>query len=62
MARHQTAGRGRLDRHWVAPPGANLLVSLLFRDVPEHPHELTQRVALGRGAGVRRRSPAWRRR
>lgn len=46
MARHQTAGRGRLDRQWVAPPGANLLVSLLFRDVPEHPHELTRRVAL----------------
>jgi len=46
MARHQTAGRGRLDRRWSAPPGANLLVSLLFREVPEHPHQLTQRVAL----------------
>jgi BirA family biotin operon repressor/biotin-[acetyl-CoA-carboxylase] ligase len=46
MARHQTEGRGRLDRRWDAPPGASLLVSLLFRDVPEHPHELTQRVAL----------------
>src|SRR5688500_1219701 len=30
-ARHQTAGRGRLDRRWEAPPGANLLVSLLIR-------------------------------
>jgi BirA family biotin operon repressor/biotin-[acetyl-CoA-carboxylase] ligase len=46
VARHQTAGRGRLDRTWVAPPGANLLVSVLFRTVPDHPHELTQRVAL----------------
>lgn len=46
MARHQTAGRGRLDRRWDAPPGANLLVSLLFRNVPRHPHQLTQRVAL----------------
>ncbi len=46
VARHQTAGRGRLDRLWIAPPGANLLVSLLFREVPEHPHELTRRVAL----------------
>ncbi|MFN8022672.1 MAG: biotin--[acetyl-CoA-carboxylase] ligase [Acidimicrobiales bacterium] len=45
-ARHQTAGRGRLDRRWDAPPGSNLLVSLLFRRLPEHPHELTQRVAL----------------
>ena len=45
-ARHQTAGRGRLDRRWEAPDGTNLLVSLLIRDVPEHVHELTQRVAL----------------
>lgn len=58
-AAHQTAGRGRLDRRWEAPPGANLLVSLLFRRIPEHPHELTQRVALAaanaaeRLAGVR---------
>ncbi|MCU1395811.1 MAG: biotin--[acetyl-CoA-carboxylase] synthetase [Ilumatobacteraceae bacterium] len=45
-ARHQTAGRGRLDRRWETPAGANLLVSLLLRDVPPHPHEITQRVAL----------------
>ena len=45
-ADHQTAGRGRLDRTWEAPPGANLLVSLLFRDHLEAPHRHTQRVAL----------------
>lgn len=45
-AAHQTAGRGRLDRRWEAPPGANLLVSLLFRRIPQYPHQLTQRVAL----------------
>lgn len=45
-AGHQTAGRGRLDRRWEAPPGANLLVSILFRSLPVHVHELTQRVAL----------------
>jgi BirA family biotin operon repressor/biotin-[acetyl-CoA-carboxylase] ligase len=28
---HQTAGRGRLSRHWEAPPGSSLLMSLLFR-------------------------------
>lgn len=27
----QTAGRGRLDRHWIAPSGTCLLLSLLFR-------------------------------
>ena len=46
VARHQTAGRGRLDRTWVAPPGSNLLVSLLFTDVPHVPHVLTQRVGV----------------
>ena len=43
---HQTAGKGRLDRRWDAPPGTNLLVSILFHTVPEHPGELTRRVAL----------------
>ncbi len=46
MARHQTSGRGRLDRKWEAPAGKNLLVSILFRDVPASPHTLTQRAAL----------------
>jgi BirA family transcriptional regulator, biotin operon repressor / biotin---[acetyl-CoA-carboxylase] ligase len=31
VADHQTAGRGRLDRSWVAPPGASLLMSVLVR-------------------------------
>jgi len=30
-AAHQTAGRGRLGRRWEAPPGANLLASVLLR-------------------------------
>ena len=34
---HQTAGRGRLGRRWDAPPGANLLVSVLVR--PHWPSE-----------------------
>jgi BirA family biotin operon repressor/biotin-[acetyl-CoA-carboxylase] ligase len=46
VARHQTAGRGRLDRRWDAPPGLNLLLSILFRNVPTVPHMLTQRVAV----------------
>jgi BirA family biotin operon repressor/biotin-[acetyl-CoA-carboxylase] ligase len=54
MARHQTAGRGRLDRLWEAPAGANLLVSLLFREVPAHPHQLTQRVALAAASACTR--------
>jgi BirA family biotin operon repressor/biotin-[acetyl-CoA-carboxylase] ligase len=31
----QTAGRGRLGRSWIAPPGKTLAVSLLLR--PLHP-------------------------
>jgi BirA family biotin operon repressor/biotin-[acetyl-CoA-carboxylase] ligase len=48
VADHQTAGRGRLGRTWVAPPGASLLVSMLLR--PELPverlHLATAAVAL----------------
>jgi BirA family biotin operon repressor/biotin-[acetyl-CoA-carboxylase] ligase len=31
VADHQTAGRGRRDRRWLAPPGSSLLVSVLVR-------------------------------
>lgn len=31
VADHQSAGRGRLDRTWVAPAGSSLLVSVLLR-------------------------------
>ena len=46
VADHQVAGRGRLDRRWDAPAGTNLLVSLLFLDVPHPPAALTQRVGI----------------
>jgi BirA family transcriptional regulator, biotin operon repressor / biotin---[acetyl-CoA-carboxylase] ligase len=32
---HQTAGRGRLGRPWVAPPGTTVLVSVLLRPPPD---------------------------
>lgn len=50
---HQTAGRGRLDRRWDAPPGTNLLVSILFRDVPAVPGDLTRRVGVAAADAVR---------
>ena len=31
VADHQEAGRGRLDRRWLASPGSSLLVSMLMR-------------------------------
>lgn len=52
LADHQTAGRGRLDRRWDAPPQANLLVSLLFTNPPSSPSILTQRVGLAAIAAI----------
>jgi BirA family transcriptional regulator, biotin operon repressor / biotin---[acetyl-CoA-carboxylase] ligase len=35
LADEQSAGRGRLGRHWVAPPGSSLLLSIVLRrDLP----------------------------
>ncbi|CAH0130384.1 Bifunctional ligase/repressor BirA [Microbacterium oxydans] len=34
VTENQTAGRGRLDRVWVAPPGSSLAVSVLLRHLP----------------------------
>lgn len=31
LADSQTSGRGRLDRAWASPPGANLLLSIILR-------------------------------
>ncbi len=31
VAEHQTAGRGRLERRWEAPPGTSLLVSCVLK-------------------------------
>jgi BirA family biotin operon repressor/biotin-[acetyl-CoA-carboxylase] ligase len=46
VAGHQTAGRGRLDRTWEAPPDANLLTSIVFHDVPDQPGDLTRAVGI----------------
>jgi BirA family biotin operon repressor/biotin-[acetyl-CoA-carboxylase] ligase len=50
VADSQEAGRGRLGRTWVAPPGSSLLVSVLLRPGPALPqsssHLLTVAVAL----------------
>jgi BirA family biotin operon repressor/biotin-[acetyl-CoA-carboxylase] ligase len=48
VADHQTAGRGRLDRRWESPPGANLLTSVLLRPAcePSDVHLASAAVAL----------------
>jgi BirA family transcriptional regulator, biotin operon repressor / biotin---[acetyl-CoA-carboxylase] ligase len=57
-ADHQRAGRGRLGRRWEAPPGRNLLVSILLRpSVPvEQLHLCTAVVALAAASACARGS------
>jgi len=60
VADYQSAGRGRLGRRWEAPPGSNLLASVLLRPALEIAdlHLCTVAVALAaadacaRGAGL----------
>ena len=57
VADHQTAGRGRLDRRWEAPPGTALLVSFVLE--PRSLLSLTLGVAAAHacGASVRLKWP-----
>jgi len=50
IADEQTAGRGRMGRSWVAPPGTALLMSVLFR--PQLPHDRLGQVPMAVGLGV----------
>jgi BirA family biotin operon repressor/biotin-[acetyl-CoA-carboxylase] ligase len=54
VADHQTAGRGRLGRAWVAPPGASLLTSVLLRPAlaVEQRHLLVTAAALAMAEAV----------
>ena len=50
VADEQTAGRGRMGRRWVSPPGKNLYVSLLLR--PSVPTVEAPRLALVAGVAL----------
>ena len=50
IAEHQTAGRGRLGRAWVAPPGSSLLLSVVLR--PDLPTERAWSVAAAAGVAL----------
>lgn len=49
-ADHQTAGRGRLGRTWLAPPGRAILCSVLLR--PELPMAIWPELSLVAGEAV----------
>ena len=50
VADHQTAGRGRRGRTWLAPPGASLLVSVLLR--PQLPPGRAQLCTMAAGVAL----------
>jgi BirA family biotin operon repressor/biotin-[acetyl-CoA-carboxylase] ligase len=54
IADEQTAGRGRLDRRWWAPPGSSLLMSLLLRPPlpPVRAGQLTMCLGLAAVEGI----------
>jgi BirA family biotin operon repressor/biotin-[acetyl-CoA-carboxylase] ligase len=55
IADEQRAGRGRLDRTWVAPAGSSLLMSLLFRPAflaPTQAQQLTMLCSLAAADAV----------
>lgn len=52
-ADHQTAGRGRLGRAWVAPPGASVLCSVLVRPTEGvDPHSITTALGLAAAEAI----------
>jgi len=56
VAEEQTAGRGRLGRRWLAPPGTCVLCSLLFRpDLrPKQAHQMTMVCSMAAADAVER--------
>ena len=50
IAEYQSAGRGRLDRDWVAPHGSSLLISILFR--PDLAAHQVQRLTMSCGLAL----------
>ncbi|HVD47831.1 MAG TPA: biotin--[acetyl-CoA-carboxylase] ligase [Candidatus Limnocylindria bacterium] len=57
MADHQTAGRGRLEHRWEAPPGTALLVSFVLAPNPILSLAAGVAAAEACGAGVRLKWP-----
>ena len=50
---HQTAGRGRVGRHWLEPPGSSLLLSVLLRPpAGRRPQELSLVAAVATAQAV----------
>jgi len=59
IADSQTAGRGRLNRQWLAPPRSGLLMSLIFRPqlTPAQATRITMICSLGVVDAIERTTP-----
>jgi BirA family transcriptional regulator, biotin operon repressor / biotin---[acetyl-CoA-carboxylase] ligase len=57
LADHQTAGRGRRGRHWLASPGSALTFSILFRAGEPRPQRYTMLVSLALVDAIRELAP-----
>lgn len=53
-AEEQTAGRGRLGRRWVAPPGTSLLFTVLLRPAPTLVEQVPMAAAVAVARAVER--------
>ncbi len=53
VADEQTSGRGRFNRSWISPPGANIYLSLLLRPRPNIVPQLTMVASLSLTKAIR---------
>ncbi len=62
VAEYQSVGRGRRGRHWVAPPGTALLLSVLFREESPAPapQRYTMLVSVALAAAIEQVAPGLR--
>ncbi|TAK32741.1 MAG: biotin--[acetyl-CoA-carboxylase] ligase [Chloroflexota bacterium] len=57
LANHQDAGRGRMGRTWVAPPGSSLLVSIVLRPALAEVNSLIMAAALATTRAIESATP-----
>lgn len=59
LAEEQTAGRGRLGRSWLSPPGSSILMSIIFRPplLPYQVHRLTMITSLSVAEAIENLTP-----
>jgi BirA family biotin operon repressor/biotin-[acetyl-CoA-carboxylase] ligase len=58
VADYQSAGRGRQGRAWIAPPGAALMLSLVFRDTAATPIRWTNLASVALVEAIEELRPA----